>query len=596
MKKFLKGLLFSIASLLLLTSFLLSTLLGSVRAEYFKKLSTTLDFEAIPDLTLKYYLDDKDAAETGVYPQAKEITQPFQFTETTGSEVRYHIALPIEYTGLYKLDFAVDFAKGDTYNTTAFYTADLNNPVGCEIISKDSSYSFGSGTVFRISDTRIDNKSSRYKGGISAADSQKYMYSDANGKGVKLFYANGNFQWKTVAPSRKENVTLSFVADSADVTAGYVLWIWDFYGLSTGNYVLRLEDISFTKVDEPNSSDTYVDLVNMSYKNMCILPSNNSTINLSSYSGSKPGRPNSTYTLDSATHYHVEGHNIAGITHETGGRGTYVTQADYNGMTMQVEPLYYGFNHYDNVPYVGSMSSTYDYSNPVVLNIPINNVKTNTSYKVTFDFSIAQQGKAILDNGTNGEETTVVSSTDASYANYSTDLATFFSNDKPTNLNFQSYLYKSRVQGYGLKKTHSLTAVRGYYKMANKAHSTHWLTRYDEFTKAYDSTITSKAAAITANVTTNINSYYTNNTSHMNMYNALKHTENNGENAITWLTFKNTSFTFNIAGYCSTATSGSEAWTLYSGNDNIETLFWVWCIDAFQPSNWFRIKMENVRI
>ena len=612
MKRVLRVILFGLISLLLLTSMLITAMLGNVKAEYFKSLSTRLDFEAIPDCAYRFYLSDANGAKSGVYETANKFEQSFTFAGSTGSGVRYHIALPIKEAGTYELTFTSDIAKGTDF-AADYYTADLNNPVGCQIVSTGKTYyrynttskardtvsysNFGTSEAFRMADeTRIPNPSGNTanSGGLDKAQSAPYMYSanSKNDDGTTTnvsknyqFYANSKFQWKTVAPARKETVTLSFAASSADVTKGYALWMWDFHGLATGTYTIRLEDVSFYKIDSPESGSAYIDFPNMSYKNMAITPTYLACQYIPSgvtSSGAKPTRADTT----------VQGHNVAGITRETGGRGTYVTRAGYDGMVMQTEPLYFGFNHTTDIPVVGSDDdgSKYDYSNPLVLNIPVKNVKFNTSYKVTFDFSIASQGTdTILQDG-DAQKTT----NSATYVNYTDNLTHFFSNDGPTTLNFQSYFYPSRVNGFGITKTHTVTDIRGYYRMANKQYNTHWLTRFDEITAAYDSSITTKAAAINANVTTSANHYYTNNkTSHMNWLNAVKHSETNGQNDITWLTFKNATFTFNINGHYS-----SGSWVADSGTGlvNNGTFYWVWCIDAFQPSSWFRLKMENVRI
>ena len=612
MKRVLRVILFSLISLLLLTSMLITAMFGNVKAEYFKSLSTSLDFEAVPDSAYRYFLADATGPKSGAYENGNEFEQSFTFKGGTGSGVRYHIALPIKEAGTYELTFTSDIAKGTDF-AVDYYTADLNNPVGCQIVSTKKEYyrynsdskaremvtysDFGTSAAFRIADeTRIPNPTDNTptSGGLDKVQSAPYMYSanikndDGTTTNVSTkyqFYANSKFQWKTVAPARKETVTLSFAASSDDVTKGYALWMWDFHGLATGTYTIRLEDVSFVKIDSPEAGRAYIDFPNMSYKNMAIMP----TYLACQYIPKEKPSTGTMPTRHATTG--VQGHNVAGITRECGGRGTYVTRAGYDGMVMQTEPLYYAFNHTTDIPVVGSDDdgSNYDYSNPLVLNIPVKNAKYNTSYKVTFDFSIASQGTdTILQDGAEQETTN-----SATYVNYTDNLSHFFSNDGPTTLNFQSYFYPSRVNGYGITKTHTVTGIRGYYRMANKQYNTHWLTRYDEITAKYDDSITTKAAALTANVTTSINQYYTDNTSHMNWLNALKHSETNGQNDITWLTFKNTTFTFNINGHYK-----SGEWVDDSGTGlvNNGTFYWVWCIDALQPSSWFRIKMENVRI
>ena len=577
----LKIVLMSAVSLLLLTSIVISTMLGSVNAALFKSLSKKLTFEAAPDLMLKYYLDDKDAAETGVYKNSKSISQDFQFTAANGIGVRYHIAIPVFEEGYYTLKFGVEFSGGNEY------TGDLNNPVGCKVISADSTYFFGSNAAFRISsETRIDNNPS-----LTAAQANAYNFQNK-----PYFTASDNYQWRTVAPGRMEYVELTFYVNSTDVdTNKYVLWMWDFHGLpaATG-YTLNLTEISWEKdYSVETQSGPYLDFANMTYKNMSIMPTANSSISTGKTSENKPTRHNTTY---------VKGHNTAGLTRETGGRGTYVTNATANSLLMQVEPVYYawrtanvtakndkGNNYtlYENHPWIGSEDEdierylnngvNYDYSNPIVLNVPVKNVEAGKTYKVVFDFSIAKQGTTTI------EDKMSTANTGAEFADYHSDLTKFFSSDKGGDLHFQSYFYKERVTGYGIETTHAQVLTRGYYSYANKYKNTHWLTNYNNLTRGSSNSL---ANAMSTHVKSSVND--------ISWLNAYTHEEINGENKITWLTLENTSFSFNIQGY-NELKNGK-----YVPNKNITTadlqnLQWVWAIDMFASTAWYRFKIDNVR-
>ena len=231
MKRVLRVILFSLISLLLLTSMLITAMFGNVKAEYFKSLSASLDFEAVPDLAYRYFLADATGPKSGAYENGNEFEQSFTFAGSTGSGVRYHIALPIKETGTYELTFTSDIAKGTDF-AVDYYTADLNNPVGCQIISTGKTYykynstskaretvtysDFGTSEAFRIADeTRIPNPSNNSPNSgnhLTEGQSAPYMYA-AYSNTTKIstnyqFYANSKFQWKTVAPARKETVTL----------------------------------------------------------------------------------------------------------------------------------------------------------------------------------------------------------------------------------------------------------------------------------------------------------------------------------------------------------------------------------------------------
>ena len=626
----LKVVLMSAVSLILLTSVLLSSMVGSVNAALVKSLSKKLDFNVIPDSVWRYYLDDKDEPEMGIYKNAKSIKQDFEFTESSDNgcsaeDVIYHIAIPVYETGKYILEFTADISSES--DNTAF-TADLNDPVGCQVVSVVSGvYDYGADTNFKISqNTRLDNSvaasSSEAPGSAFAKGAQ---YGDLMFQNKMFHEASDNYQWRTVAPSRMETVELSFRVDTDDVTKGYVLWEWDFHGLKNPNtssyvsYTIRLDNISCYKDSELIQDGPYFDFANMTYKNMNIIPTYNSSAQIPRNVSAEENEPSRyRHSVNGSVIETVQGHNVAGITRETGGRGTYVTKAANDSMVMQVEPVYYGWryntlNYVDDdgnkkslvaeQPWVGSEDEiienyfdgtdrTYDYSNPVVFNIPVKNVDAGKTYRVVFDFSIARQGTKTILNDTGAESTT---NSSAEYADYATDLTSFFSTESAMKLNFQSYFYKNTVGGYGIETTHAQIYTRGYYSYKNKYKNTHWLMSYNDlpYIPECDDVDIKVGKALDKNIVSSVND--------ISWHNAVTYTEYNGENAITWLTLKNTSFTFNIQGYNKEVTktiNGEEKKVneVHSLTTNdLSDLQWVWAIDALCPTAWFRLKIDNVR-
>lgn len=544
-----------LVALMLVSAVFVSSMLGTVNADYFKSLSQKLKFEATPDIAWKWYLKDDSKTSSGKINSLDKISASIKITATDGTNCVYYIAIPADEVGIYNLSFVVDFERSDG---TDFFTTSTNKPVGCKVTSPNETYYYGGETVYKIS-------------------SSPTQYTNKNN-----YESNGNWKWQTLAPSRSESVTLTYKVTQNDIDSyGYVLWMWNFHGLAAGTYTLNITTVSSSKIDEPEANEPYIDFANMGYKNNTILSSTGSTL--------PTGKSGDYYpTVHKDT---VVGYSIVGVTRDSQGKGTYVTQADYNGMTMQAEPLYFGATgdfFWVNSDLSSEQRKSYDYSNPLVFNIPVRNVKKNTTYKVTFDFSVAAQGDPVYETYAHQSSSASIKN----YADYTTDLTDFFSNDGPTTLNFQSYLcgttnYSYRTAG------HNGVNGRNYFWFADKVYNQHWSTRYDEITQKNQSQTTA-LDAIKSNVAGSVNNYYTSDTSNLNWFNAITRTEYNGQNTITWLTFSNTSFSFNLTGdkFTGERTAGS-----YEGStDIIETLYWNWCIDAFQPSQWFRIKIENVRI
>ena len=99
-----------LVALLLLSSILVSLLLGVTKAEYFKKISKKVDFEVNPDLKFEYLVYDAQATkddskttkvdeaeytlETGVYENATSFVQPI--LTTCWSSVKHQLDSIIE--------------------------------------------------------------------------------------------------------------------------------------------------------------------------------------------------------------------------------------------------------------------------------------------------------------------------------------------------------------------------------------------------------------------------------------------------------------------------------------------------------------------
>lgn len=155
MKK--KSLLITLVALTLLSSMLLSSILGVTKAEYFKTLSKKLDFEVMPDMALQYLVYDSNGAtssysndlksvsyspKTGVYQNAKSFVQelvigatenPTTTNETTiklgsnfvayGGKAAYKIKIPVDEVGYYTLNFNTHtLAALSGQEDTEFYT------------------------------------------------------------------------------------------------------------------------------------------------------------------------------------------------------------------------------------------------------------------------------------------------------------------------------------------------------------------------------------------------------------------------------------------------------------------------------------------
>jgi hypothetical protein len=141
-------------ALTVLSSMLVSTLLGVTKAEYFKSLAKQFDLMMEPDLNLEYYLYDATTpngstfgSETGVYRNAKSFKQLISTgihsnsdsKTTIGSKpynnanhIIYRVKIPVTEAGYYTLDFLTymtlgnpseeaEYANGDFYIILLFH-------------------------------------------------------------------------------------------------------------------------------------------------------------------------------------------------------------------------------------------------------------------------------------------------------------------------------------------------------------------------------------------------------------------------------------------------------------------------------------------
>ena len=578
MKRVLRVILFSLISLLLLTSMLITAMFGNVKAEYFKSLSTSLDFEAVPDLALEYYIKDgnNSSGKQGMYGETKNIQQTIKTLATPGNTI-YQIKIPVSEVGFYTLSFKVDFWKGTSFGTD-FYVRTFDTPVGCQVLHP---VHLAFGTATALSMAPDDTTAGNYSYGV------RRKWSSTN-----LFAAYNHYQWKTLAPSRAENVDLTFSVVASDVTNGYVNWCWEFTGLTASTaYTLNLNNIKLTK-NEVNEGDPYFEFMRTQYVNNAVYPDTNTTGNNGGWHGV----------------------TTSGYTRFNRARGTYVTDATYNSMTMQINPLFVCWSNSGDGRFLTGTTGE-SYSNVVVINVPMKNIKKDTTYRVSFDLSVAKQGNADShghDLPLDGYE--YVGNTNISYShgalaakdvNYSTTYNQMFNSvTGGCKLAFQSYLHGGAVTN---RTTSYLSGENGRQQVTsqNKYYSAHELTRYDEimniasstavdptcaYTTAHANSTQSHATALNSGVTQSYKKGFGDGGGGggINWFNAIRHTEINGENKINWLTFYNTSFTFNIPTSEADVTVGTDG---YCNN-----LFWTWAIDAFNQTSWIRVKIENVRI
>ena len=509
---------------------------NNVVARYSGSLKQDLTFIAYPNNAYNYYIYDNAGARTGAYDSANSITETFTVRATTQQTI-YQIKLPVTEEGYYRLSFMVDFLKNGATSKDLACSTNSAKSIGCRVVHEED-YPFGkSSSILTLSSTDS----------VASTDGIRVTHS-----AKPLWQADDHYIWKTLAPSLAERVNLTYKVTSSDVDHGYVIWAWTFYGLvASTKYTITLTEIDSTKLDIIDSDKPYLDFTKMQYVNNTINP-------------------------DSCSVY--------GYTRNAPGKGTYVTEASNDSLTMQVAPLYAAWNSSSDYKetnisnlagegYSGADGTAYE--NLIGLNIPLKNVEYDKNYKVTFDFSIARQGTTDTDTGALNEEDVLY---DSSYSRFFWNLE---SDNVARTLHFQSYLHSGAVSGRQIS-TH--TSGRGQIALKNATYSPHEVTRFDEFRQLTNGTSSND---FVYNSGTAINSL-TNNPSgakNIKFFNSVRHTEVNGQNELYWLTFYNTTFTFNIS---STLNS--------SKNLNLDDLYWVWGIDAIRPGKWYRLKIENVRV
>lgn len=640
----------SLVAAVLVTSIVISTLFGSVGAEFVKSLSKSVDFEAAADIPWSYHLVDYSGENnakkttTGYYIDYKNIEQ--NIVIKAQQYPVYQIKVPVSEAGLYTLDFTVDFLrkgqdesagittrKSDSpsykegSSTIAPTTESLNNAVGCKIDTNK--------TAFDDVITQLNT---------DAATKIGYNTTQVFGPNVNNGSGYHDYQWKTLVPSRAENVSLTFEVDSAAVDRGFVLWVWDLQGLPqpTGSgiftYIMKLSNISTTKVDTPTGP--YIDFSNTYYVNNALHPVYNvadggNKDNSGGYTALRLSVGSHPVIKGSASGTggdgYIRGAVEAGKTRTSVGRGTFVTEATYNSMTMQAEALIYGFHCDANDKYKGAVNGLYAkdrnwgnpnrYTNIISFGMPIENVEKGKTYKVTFDFSVARQGTSAgtADDSYSNE---VADGKYIDYADFHSILAAQSRSYQAEegNIHFESFLYTG-VTGYevshnsnnatkyirtitdhGRSQIFSVsgaiadTSGRGSYVDPNKIRVTTteneepsvitgYVTRYNELWNVQMGDVGNADYGTVESVNDYRNrsqEIFNSYDAGYNMFNAVRHTEYNGQNVINWITFTNSTFTFTVPTNLT--------------DDQLQDLHWVWAIDAFIEYSWNRIKFENVRI
>ncbi|MBE6533593.1 MAG: hypothetical protein E7678_01295, partial [Ruminococcaceae bacterium] len=579
-----------LVALVLLTSILVSSLLGVSKAEYFKSYAKSLDFEAKPDLSLEYYLyhsptrnKDKYEVDRGAYKNSHSFVQYIgtAAVESLGhngdravskdTKVVYQVKIPVTETGYYTLDFTSNFLLGgDTqtaqYGGTEFYNSNANYCIGCEVVTitdfvEGIDYdAFGVNTPWTMPNRIFGVDDSTKK-----TNSQlPLIYTDTSVKGGT---GDTVYQWKTLSPFRTENVRLTFKVTEKDLTErGYVIWMWDLTGLPGGfNYTLYVHDFDVTKTMELDGT-------------------------------SKTRGPQDPYFMFPQTAYsnnYFEDGAGVGQNIYTEGRGTYVTEATENSLGMRAEILYD-----DN-----SSDRATNMQNPLSLYIPLKNIKYDKTYKVTFDFSVAKQGDNAVDTTKfNGWTSDGKAKSNADWHTYDVFRDIFRVDDYTSSLASSgracwSYLYGNDVEDANLYR-HSYAGHQDFMDQiicANKSYTSYPhneytygypLTKYDEVTNGFTEGYTTSTSV---NDTYSKVQYVQNSqagihkSASRNWFNAIEHTEYNGQNAINWITFYNTTFSFNIP---EEKNSGVD----------LNNLYWIWMIDILKYTAFYHIRIDNVRI
>ena len=636
-KKFRLGLFIkmSVAAMLLI-SMTISFSSGTAVAEFVKTFSANIDFEGIPSVPWSYYLKDQNnqSGKNGTYTTFKSITQAIAIgANVAPAALVYEIKMPVKGTGLYTVDFTVDFTGPTTWSGYVHSTGSgtLNEPVGCKINTRSADFTrkvttlttatYTASKFDECGTTRSYNVQPVY-GPDPRGEYASHKIINANGDTVDaLNYGNyHDYQWKTLAPSRSENVSLTFYINSASNVA---IWSWDLRGLGykndnsdtivNGTYTLNLTNISIKKIDDPATDEPYLDFADTHYVNNALTP-NSGTANPSGTPG--------FFNVTSGPSGNIKGMAEGGKTRTNVARGTYITEATYNSMTMQAEKLVYGYRNGTEMV-TSTLMGNEGYSNLVSFGIPIKNVKAGKSYKITYDVGFARQGSMDVENGRSKYD----------YVNYA-DHGNIFAikegkegdQDKHKVLHMESYLYRGidedntaynsdyKKTDYGLSQGFSIPFFTNTYfgrgnfydpKMAlyntgaaafgdiNKGqaksrYNEMWNVKKGENVKEGENYIPEMSTATSVNDLENISTnalFNTNSIGKYNWYNAIRHTETNGENVINWITFTNNTFTFTV---------DENVQAFYE--NNLSQLRWIWAIDGFEEKAWYRIKFDNVRI
>ena len=612
-KKFRLGLFIKISvALMLLISMTISFSSGTAVAEFVKTFSANIDFEGIPSPPWSYYLKDQNnqSGKTGTYTTFKSFSQNIVIgADVAPAALVYEIKMPVKGTGLYTVDFTVDFTGPSGWSGYLYATGlgTLNNPVGCKINTKSADFTKSSARLITDAATKRAYNEQPVYGPDPYA---KHSVTNASGTSISTInYSNyHDYQWKTLAPIKSEKFSLTFYIADASKAA---IWSWDLRGLGNGTfdssavvngtYAINLTNISIKKIDAPDANEPYIDFADTHYVNNALHPKDGSsygtgTTNLFSV---KSG-PNGTIT----------GKAEGGKTRTNVARGTYITKATYNSMTMQAEKLVFGYNNGTDMVTSESMGNE-RYSNLVSFGIPIKNVKAGKSYKITYDIGFARQGTDDVEN----------IRSNYGYANYSSYGKIFAVKDGSGMLHMESYLYRGiedtntynksnekKTDDYGLSQVFSIPGVTNIYygrgnfydpkkaiynigedKALGDTNKGQAVTRYNELWTIGTGTKGNPYYGITNNVNNleNISATYllnqTNNK--YNWYNAIYSAEKNGDNTINWITFTNNTFTFTVS---------EEVSKFYE--NNLSQLRWVWALDSLEDKSWYRIKFDNVRI
>lgn len=640
----------SIVAISLLLSMMVSLLLGMTNAEYLKSLSKKFDIELKPDLVLEYFLrdtktykNDPRATENkanaeyretkGVYKNAESFIQPItlgrdsstEFSRTdllankknsyfyTGSNLVYQVKIPVTEEGYYILDFTVDFLLGahqdpwekvlvfDSINTTLqynhpddsyyednFFSIIYQKAIGCEILTESDGIKFGSTDPFRLKyRTSAYDTETTYTGytgndNDGKSDNKKkeeMFYSDSAVLGNSDTIKDSVYQWKTLTPSRQERVKLAFKVSEEDVNNGYVIWAWDFEGLTGGhNYRLRVENLSVEKTMDLDGKTN-----SRSDSDPFFLFPQTSFVNTQHYHYNANNSNTQGNGKDRSS-------NVPGKTHSSGGRGTYVTEATANSLGMRAEMVYKSVNT--------TNGTKWNEDNPIGIYIPLKNVKYDRTYKVTFDFSVARQGKKTGDELSNSAYNEVLDPflSDVNFYDYA-DFEDIFYSKINRVTPFQSYLY-SGLSPQSTNAGHDTLKQQITY--ANKLYDNAPLTKYDQvtiFNTAQEDSFTkfpNYTTSSTVNDTYSINTiqgnlqynnkkwYAHDSTQNRNFFNAIQRIEDNGQVSINWITFYNTTFSFNIPAE--------------SNDIDINNLYWIWQIDALVYTGFYNLRIDNVRI